>query len=113
MKAGLDVDRLLAELRQMAKVGEKVINPIAASKALRKIAERTTETEHRRCKAIERGAQTEEEAEEVGNAITLGFEYWEARTEAADSDIEIARELLGMKVEMEPIPDETPGNPTP
>lgn len=113
MMAGLNVDRLLAELRLMARVGEKVINPIAASTVLRAIAERTTETEHRRSKAIKSGAQTEKDVEEVGNAITLGFEYWEERTEAADSDIEIARELLGVEVEVEPIPEETPGNPTP
>lgn len=117
MNAGVNVQQLLADALKLAQENKTVPSLREASGLLEKIATRMTENEFRRKKAIENGVESEEDAVQLGNAISFGFEYFEGRTIDADDDIELARKVVGVTAEVSPSLDEAaddePEDPAP
>jgi hypothetical protein len=117
MNAGVDVAKLLSDALWLRGQNKSVPDLRDASSLLERIATRMTEDEFRREKAIEKEVETEEDAAQLGNAISFGFEYFEGRTIDADDDIELARKVVGVTAEVTPNLDEAdedePEDPAP
>lgn len=117
MKAGVNVEQLLADALKLAQEKKTVPNLREASSLLEEIATRMTEDEDRRERAIEKGEETEEDAARMADLLDISGDYYEARTRDADSDTERARELVGVTAKVTPNLDEAaddePEDPAP